>query len=184
MIVTAVVNDRERVPFLIDTGASGISLPSGVAEKLGIRIRPDTPRATVRTANGLISMPVVELASLQLGEARVEGLQATVNPTMDMGLLGGSFFNNYRYSVDAAAGVITLSPNERVRNGTVAADWRSRFQALRSSIVRLEAHLAERGITREGRRRELAANLADLKHELEKLEIEATRAAVPHAWRR
>ncbi|MFQ5416398.1 MAG: TIGR02281 family clan AA aspartic protease [Myxococcota bacterium] len=184
MRVNAVVNDRELVPFLIDTGASGVSLPSHVAEMLGITIRPDTPRVTVQTANGPISVPVVKLDSVELGDARIEGLHATVNRSLDVGLLGGSFFNNYRYSIDAAAGVISLSPNDRVRGGAVAAQWRDRFQALRSSIDRLETYLALRDITREDRRRELEENLAGLKRDLGQLEIEATRAGVPHAWRR
>jgi aspartyl protease family protein len=120
MWVTAIVNDRRPVPFLIDTGASGVSLPSEVVAQLGIRIRPDTPRATVSTANGYVRVPVVELDSVQLGRARVEGLHATVNPTMNVGLLGGSFFNNFKYSVDVAAGVITLAPNEGIRGGAAA----------------------------------------------------------------
>ena len=35
----------DPVPFLIDTGASGVSLPSEVVAQIGIPIRPDTPRA-------------------------------------------------------------------------------------------------------------------------------------------
>jgi aspartyl protease family protein len=183
MWVTAMVNDRRPVPFLIDTGASGVSLPSEVVAQLGIRIRPDTPRATVSTANGYVRVPVVELDSVQLGRARVEGLHATVNPTMNVGLLGGSFFNNFKYSVDIAAGVITLAPNEGVRGGAAAEQWRERFHDLRLSIDRLEDYLEDRTITRPNRRRELEANLAALKEDLIDLEIEANHAGVPKSWR-
>jgi clan AA aspartic protease (TIGR02281 family) len=85
MWVSAVVNDSRPVPFLIDTGASGVSLPSAVVDELGIRVRPDTPRVTVSTANGYVRVPVVEIDSIQLGNARVEGLYATVNPSMSVG---------------------------------------------------------------------------------------------------
>ena len=183
MWVNAVVNDRHPVPFLIDTGASGVSLPSEVVTQLGIRIRPDTPRVTVGTANGYVRVPVVKIDSVQLGNARVEGLQATVNPTMSVGLLGGSFFNNYKYSVDIAAGVITLVPNEGVRGGAAAEQWRERFRGVRISIERLEGYLADRTITRRNRRRELETNLGALKEELSNLEIEANRAGVPKSWR-
>jgi clan AA aspartic protease (TIGR02281 family) len=183
MWVNALVNDRQRVPFLIDTGASGVSLPSGVVAELGIRIRPDTPRMTVSTANGYVRVPIVEIDSIQLGNARVEGLQAAVNPTMDVGLLGGTFFNNYRYSVDIAASVITLEPNEGVRGGAASEQWRRRFRDLRGSIGRLEAYLDDRTITRPNKRRELEANLAALKEDLRNLEIEANRAGVPQSWR-
>jgi len=183
MWVEATVNDREQVPFLIDTGASGVSLPSEVVGRLGIPIRPDTPRVTVGTANGLTRVPLVRVDSIQLGEARVEGLDATVNPTMNVGLLGGSFFNNYRYSVDAAASMITLIPNEGVRGGEAAAQWRERFQSLRSDIKRLETYLGEREITRANRRAELEGNLAALRRDLAALEDEANRVGVPQAWR-
>jgi aspartyl protease family protein len=184
MWVDAVVNDRYEVPFLIDTGASGVSLPSDVVARIGIPIRPDTPRVNVGTANGIVRVPLVELDSVQLGEARVEALQATVNPSMNVGLLGGSFFNNYRYSVDIAAGVITLVPNDGVRGGAAAEQWRARFVELRAKVDRLAAYLGDREITRPNRRKELEANLAALKEDLRKLEIEANQARVPKAWRR
>ena len=47
----------------------------------------------------------------------MEGLNATINPAMEVGLLGGDFFNNFVYRVDAAASVITLVPNDRMRGG-------------------------------------------------------------------
>jgi clan AA aspartic protease (TIGR02281 family) len=183
MWVEATVNGDTRVPFLIDTGASGVSLPARVVRKLGIPIHAGTTRVTVNTANGLVEVPLVEIDSVQLGPARVENLRATVNPTMEVGLLGGSFFNNFRYSVDAAAGVITLAPNDAVRGGAAAEQWRERFQSLRSSIDRLESYLGSREITRDRRRRELEGNLAAMKNSLQDLEIEANRARVPQSWR-
>jgi aspartyl protease family protein len=183
MWVNAVVNDRHRVPFLIDTGASGVTLPADVVSELGIPIRSSTPRVTVVTANGRVRVPLVEIDSVQLGGARVEGLQATVNASINVGLLGGSFFNNYKYSVDAAASVITLTPNDGVRGGAAADEWRERFAVLQQSIQRLEAYLSDREVTRANRRSELEANLAALKEDLQRLEIEANHARVPQAWR-
>jgi clan AA aspartic protease (TIGR02281 family) len=183
MWVEATVNGDTRVPFLIDTGASGVSLPARVVRELGIPIHAGTTRVTVNTANGLVEVPLVEIDSVQLGPARVENLRATVNPTMEVGLLGGSFFNNFRYSVDAAAGVITLAPNDAVRGGAAAEQWRERFQSLRSSIDRLESYLGSREITRDRRRRELEGNLVAMKNSLQDLEIEANRARVPQSWR-
>ncbi len=183
MWVQATVNDRTRVPFLIDTGASGVSLPAQIVADLGIPIHAGTPRVTVNTANGLVQVPLIDVDSVQLGPARVENLSATVNPTMKVGLLGGSFFNNFRYSVDAAAGVITLTPNDAVRGGAAADQWHERFRSLRSSIDRLEAYLGSRNITRDRRRRELGGNLVAMKDSLQDLEIEANRARVPQSWR-
>ena len=102
---------------------------------------------------------------------------------VNVGLLGGSFFNNYKYSVDIAAGVITLVPNERVRGGAAAEQWRERFYDLRTSIERLEGYLDDRMITRPNRRRNLEMNLEALKEDLGNLEIEANYAGVPKSWR-
>ena len=140
-------------------------------------------KVILMAAAATAAVPVIELDSVQLGGARVDGLEATVNASLNVGLLGGSFFNNYKYSVDAAAGIITLTPNDGVRGGAAADQWRERFSALRESIERLEAYLTSRQITRAEQRRELEANLAAFKENLQKLEIEANHARVPQAWR-
>lgn len=184
MLVSATVNESTPVPFLIDTGASGIALPARLARDLGVRVGPDTERISVTTANGVIRVPIVRLDSVDLGGARVEGLYATLNPSIEVGLLGGSFFNNYEYSVDAAASVITLRPNDRVRGGAAADQWRQRFQELRSNIARLESYLQERDVTRDNRRRALEQSLVGLQEQLAELEREANRAGVPQPWRR
>lgn len=183
MRVTARVNDQLDVPFLIDTGASGVSLPSHVAEALGIRVGPDTPTTHVVTANGVVARSVVVLRSVELGRARVESLEATVNPSMDVGLLGGTFFNNFVYRVDAAESVITLVPNEQIRGGLREEDWRQRFRLVREPLARLEAHLA-RGVVQRGDEVEiLERRRAELQARLDQLETEANRLDVPHTWR-
>jgi len=184
MWVEAVVNEQHRVPFLIDTGASGVFIPAGMVAEIGIPVRADTPRVNVTTANGLARYPLVKLDSVELGAARVNGLEATVNPTMNIGLLGGSFFNNFRYSVDTAAGVITLVPNEGVRAGEAADQWRSRFREIHRSIERLETYLTDRKVTRSNQRVELESNLLALRDQLRELEGEANHAGVPQSWRR
>jgi clan AA aspartic protease (TIGR02281 family) len=183
MVVDVVLNDQLRVPFYVDTGASGISLPQTVADRLGIRVDSETRFVHVRTANGVASRPVVTLESVQLAGARVEWLEATVNPLMDVGLLGGSFFNNFVYRVDAAAGVIELEANEGIRGGAGADEWRDRFRRVRSPLARLEAHLDSTEITRPGRRAELEARRVELRRQLEELELAANQAGVPVSWR-
>ncbi|HEY5657353.1 MAG TPA: retroviral-like aspartic protease family protein [Myxococcota bacterium] len=183
MRVDVQLNDQLSAPFLVDTGASGISLPSHVAEQLGVRIRSDTPHVNVVTAAGVVARPVVTLQSVQLGRARVEGLEATVNPAMQVGLLGGTFFNNFVYQVDAAAGEILLVPNERIRGGLDEEGWRARFRSLRDPIERLDAYLASGEVVRQAERERLERNRAVLSAELEELERHANRLDVPQAWR-
>ncbi len=105
------LNDHVVAPFYVDTGASDISLPRAVGTQLGITAGSKTGMATEVTANGAIQVPVIRLDSVQVGNARVKNLLATVNPMLEVGLLGGSFFNNFSYSVNPAEGVIILRPN-------------------------------------------------------------------------
>lgn len=184
MRVDVKLNDRVTAPFLVDTGASGISIPYAVAQQLGLRITSDTPRRTAITANGMVSEPVVRLMSVQLGGARVENLEASVSGSMDVGLLGGTFFNNFVYQVDSASGVILLTPNGRVVSGLTEEQWRARFREIREPLGRLDAALERGGFLDESRVRELQQRQTELRQALEELEIQASRSRVPQNWRR
>jgi len=184
MRVNATLNDHLSVPFLIDTGASGISLPASTAQKLGITVGPDTQWITVRTANGAIRVPLVRLDSVVLGGARVEGLMATLNPTTSFGLLGGSFFNNFNYQVDPAASMITLKPNHISQPSMGEGYWRGRFGRIYDSLEELEDYLRdnEEGL-RASRRESLENKREELQAKLDELQLEANRDNVPRAWR-
>jgi clan AA aspartic protease (TIGR02281 family) len=184
MRVEVRLNDQVTTPFYIDTGASGVSLPSHVAEQLGIRIHPDMPHVRVVTANGMTSRPLVTLEAVELGAARVEGLEATVNPAMSIGLLGGTFFNNFVYRVDAAESEIRLVPNERIRGGLREQEWRTRFLQLREPLARVDSYLEEAVVLRKGERARLERRRSELANSLEELEQHANRLDVPYKWRR
>jgi len=183
MKVDARVNDRTTIPFYIDTGASGISIPYAAVQQLGIAVGPDTPRARAWTANGVISEPVVKLKSVQLGPARVANVDAVVSGSMHIGLLGGAFFNNFVYQVDSAAGVITLIRNQQVKSGLTSEQWRAAFRDIRDPLGRVEAYLAEGNLLDKGRVRELEKNRDALRAALEQLDLDANRAGVPQGWR-
>jgi clan AA aspartic protease (TIGR02281 family) len=183
MRVNARLNDTLDAPFLIDTGASGVMLPSRVASQLGIVVGANTPHVEVLTANGRVMRPVVRLDSVEVGGARVEGLEATLNPAMEIGLLGGSFFNNFVYRVDAAESVITLTPNQQIRGGMGEQDWRMRFHSLLDPLAALEAHLAQNVVRRPAEAAALEKRREELEADLEALQVEANRLDVPHAWR-
>ena len=183
LAVDVTLNDTVTAPFLFDTGASDISLPLHVAEQLGLRIGPDTPTVLYNTANGVVSSPIVELDAVQIGTARMERVRAHVNPSLQIGLLGGTFFNNFIYQIDTAAGVITLRRNEGVRGGYAEAQWRERFMTLRQPLEKIEERLASGLVRRAGVLQKLH-NLRDrLRVDLEALEREANRHEVPQTWR-
>jgi len=185
MRVNAIINGHLEVPFLIDTGASGVSLPASAASRLGISVGPNTQRVTMHTANGTIELPVVRLDSVTLAGARVDGLIATLNPTMSIGLLGGTFFNQFTYGVDPMANVITLERNHAAITPSLnEGHWRGRFREIRESLDQLDAYLEDREGLHEARREELEKKRAELQARLESLELEANRDHVPRIWRR
>jgi clan AA aspartic protease (TIGR02281 family) len=183
MIVYVRVNDAVTAPFLVDTGASDVVVPGHVARAAGIRVTRDTPRQSYQTANGMIDSPIVTLASVEVGAARVENLRGSLSDSMAVGLLGASFFNNFTFQVDPAAHLITLLPNAQLRGGASQPEWRERFQELRREIAAIDAHTAGAALLDDARVRTFAQKRAALEAELEALDREATVAGVPQAWR-
>ena len=170
-------------PFVVDTGASDVAVPSALAAQAGIAVGPDTPRAVYQTANGPVSSPLVTLDSVEAGEVRLEGVRAHVTDGIPVGLLGGSFFNHFTFQIDPAAGAIVLFANDRIRAGLTEAQWRDRFRLARGRLGAVERYLAETHLVRETRVADLERHRDELARGLESLEAEADAADVPHGWR-
>lgn len=183
MVVEVTLNDRVSAPFVVDTGASDVSIPAELAGRLGIQIGPETPYRRYTTANGIIAKPVITLDSVQAGEARLEQVRASVSSTMGVGLLGGAFFNNFTFQIDPAANQIAVVLNDRVRAGRSEAQWRQKFQQVRGDLARLERYIEENHFTRESRVAGLEEKRVELEGKLQTLEEEADLALVPQAWR-
>ena len=188
MLVLVRLNDRVTAPFLIDTGASDVLIPKAIADELGLGTGPDTRTMRYATANGHIDAPVVMLDAVDLGGARVEKVPASVSVGMEVGLLGLSYFNHFTYNIDAAAGILTLTPNNLVESGAIRggrseAQWRAEFQNVR---VRIAAVDAKRETVPPNHSRELSRlddEKARLERQLDLLETEADAARVPVIWR-
>jgi len=186
LLVAARVNDRVVVPFLVDTGASDVLLPRWAAERLGLSDAGRTREYL--TANGVVEEPVAMLSSVELGGARVEEVPASISSSMQVGLLGLSFFNHFTYHVDAAEGILTLVPNDlaergAIRGGRSPAQWRAEFAGLRRRLERLEAERRAAGSTASSRHERLDEGRRELLRQMELLEAEADRARVPLDWR-
>ncbi len=89
--------DGHGVTFLLDTGASQVAIPEGVAERLGL---PRGTPVTLRTANGLANGYATRLASLRLGDIHLDDVAALVAPGMpgDEVLLGMSALRRMEFS--------------------------------------------------------------------------------------
>jgi aspartyl protease family protein len=187
MLVNVRLNNSLVVPFYVDTGASDVSVPRWAVDQLGIDLAGARTKR-YSTANGVIEKEAFVLRSVQLGGARVDDVPASVSDSMQVGLLGLSFFNHFTYNVDAAAGTITLSRNRLVETGAIRggrseAQWRSEFHHLRARLDWVEQEYENRAEAKARSRRRLLAEKAELERQFALLEVEADRARVPMSWR-
>jgi aspartyl protease family protein len=83
-----------HVRFLVDTGATLVTLPASEAKRLGIDYKRGQ-QAVSQTANGQVLVYRVRLASVSVGGMTIRDVDAVVNdaPGMDVSLLGMSFLN-------------------------------------------------------------------------------------------
>lgn len=183
MVVPVRINGSVVAPFLVDTGASYVLIPERVAEEAGIQIGSDTRTMQFSTANGIVEHALVMLDRVELGSAQAEEVPAAISPTMQIGLLGLSFFNRFTYQVDAANGILTLTENDlaesgALRGGRSESQWRGEFAAMRAREAALEAR---RDAGPSSRSLEIEAEAFE--RDLALLEAEADAARVPDVWR-
>jgi aspartyl protease family protein len=82
-----------RVEFLLDTGATLISIPESLAQKLSLQ---HGPGIGVETANGSIIVYATLLEQVELGHIVLHNVRAGINPRMDSDkvLLGMNFLKH------------------------------------------------------------------------------------------
>ncbi len=88
-VASGSINGRSVV-FLLDTGATDVSVPSDLAAKLGLH--RGVP-LTLQTAGGLITGYATRLDRVRLGAIELDNVRASINPQgpADEVLLGMSF---------------------------------------------------------------------------------------------
>ncbi|CAN5913614.1 TIGR02281 family clan AA aspartic protease [soil metagenome] len=97
----------KAVRFMVDTGATNISMSQSEAEHLGLDFRSGQ-RAMAGTANGQVIAYRVSLGVVRVGDVQVYNVDATVLPgAMDGVLLGNSFLT--RFQMKRENDVMTLS---------------------------------------------------------------------------
>ncbi len=87
-VVDGLINGKS-VTFMLDTGATQVSIPRHLAKKLGLKLGA---KYWVSTANGNIEVTHTRIDSLSVGGIRLEDVTANINPGMqdDEILLGMS----------------------------------------------------------------------------------------------
>ena len=99
------INDGPPAPFILDTGATLVTLTETLARRLNIAYDPRNP-IPLRMADGSVAQGYpVELRSVQVGDARAEAVRAVVmdKPPAEglQGLLGMTFLREFEISFDA-----------------------------------------------------------------------------------
>ncbi len=87
----------ERVTFLVDTGASHVAIPGGVADHLGLERGAEI---RVSTAGGVTTAYNTRLDEIALGGLRVRDVRGSIVPDMggDAVLLGMTFLRHIQFS--------------------------------------------------------------------------------------
>lgn len=82
--------NNQKVTFLLDTGASDISIPDKIAKKLKLKYGSEQ---RYQTANGIITGNLTTLNKVSIGTIKLDNVRASINSKMknDEILLGMSF---------------------------------------------------------------------------------------------
>lgn len=94
--LNATVNGQP-VTFVVDTGASAVSLPSSLAMSAKVYCQD---RILMETANGQASACTTEIAELAFGPFQVQGVAAVISPNLGQPLLGMNVLRNFRIEQD------------------------------------------------------------------------------------
>lgn len=94
--LTGQLNGQE-VEFLLDTGATDISVPDSVARRIGLKRLYEMQ---FYTANGVAKGYATEVREVRLGDIVLHDLPASINPNVndDIILLGMSFLKNIEFT--------------------------------------------------------------------------------------
>jgi len=111
--VSGVLNNRLSQDFIVDTGASMVTIPIAAARRLGIEIDGATPIRQLITVGGVIEAPQVNLDSIQLDgwtEYNVTAYVVDMPNQSGFGLLGLNYLKRFRMDLNTKAGILTLAP--------------------------------------------------------------------------
>lgn len=111
--ITAVLNRNVYQRFIVDTGASLLTIPRSTAEELGLSVDERNPLRRVFTAGGVKYAPEVNLFSINVEGWEENNLKALVLDLPDQsewGLLGMNYLRRFRMDVNTEEGVLILEP--------------------------------------------------------------------------
>jgi clan AA aspartic protease (TIGR02281 family) len=111
--VTASINQATSQEFIVDTGASMVTIPFSTARILGIVISVRNPRRKIFTASGELYAPEVVLDSITLEGYETYNVRALVMDIPNqpgLGLLGLNYLRRFRMDLNTDDGLLMLAP--------------------------------------------------------------------------
>ncbi|HBM17390.1 MAG TPA: hypothetical protein DD381_13770 [Lentisphaeria bacterium] len=114
ILLDCVLNGSVRQKFIVDTGATLVSIPSETAKKL--RIVPSATRLrAISTASGIFMAKEIIIESITINNQNVYNIPAVIIDLPDdrnLGLLGMSFLNRFNVELNSNSGELLLTPKE------------------------------------------------------------------------
>jgi aspartyl protease family protein len=103
-LVSGTINNAASVRFLVDTGATMVSISADDARRAGVNYLSGK-RSFTQTANGVAPVYRVKLDTLKVGDITLHNVDAAVHASghLPIGLLGMSFLNRMEMKRDGAA---------------------------------------------------------------------------------
>jgi clan AA aspartic protease (TIGR02281 family) len=140
-LVDVMINGRIPAKFVVDTGASSVTL----SEKLGRKVHRNLsslPKLPVQTGGGIVESPLLVLKSIKVGTAKVKDVEANINEFMGEGfdgLLGMSFLADFQVQVDNSDDALILNPlgkgDEPTWDGKTEKWWTRKYKDYVSKML-------------------------------------------------
>jgi len=113
--VAATINGAVRQEFLVDTGASMVTIPSSTVAELGLEIVQGYhgDKRTVSTAGGVTTASEVIIDSIEIGgwtETNIRALVLDIPDQPGLGLLGLNYLGRFQMDLNSDAGLLLLTP--------------------------------------------------------------------------